>query len=277
MAHILVYLQRTPAGLHPASAVGLCMARDIATTRGATVSALCAGDAGVYDRRMARAAGAFGADVLTFCGPRGLENLHERLAPVHIFAPWSPEGIAAVQGLDSGPAIPRWIRSSNHQDQEADAVTGIIAGTVPWHRFHEELEAEYEGDVDEVPLPPWIETDAAATGPAFGVVEGEPLGYVCPDGTDPAIEIALQRWGARRMSPSEVAGAEHGTHVWLGPGAGPLPDTLSHRSPTSRLLLLPGPDGQLDPSWSSADLVLGGSWPEVIEQLRNGQWQMNVN
>ena len=50
MAHIVVYLQRTPHGLHPASAVGLCWARDIASERGATVTAVCPGDAGEFDR-----------------------------------------------------------------------------------------------------------------------------------------------------------------------------------------------------------------------------------
>ena len=66
MAHILVYLQRTPGGLHPASSVALCRARDIASERGATITAICRGDAGPLDKGVAAAASRFGADVLVW-------------------------------------------------------------------------------------------------------------------------------------------------------------------------------------------------------------------
>ena len=44
MASLIVHVLRAPAGIHPASAVALCVARDLATERGATGTALAMGD-----------------------------------------------------------------------------------------------------------------------------------------------------------------------------------------------------------------------------------------
>ena len=64
MAHILVYAQRTPQGIHPASAAALCLARDIASDRGATITAVCPGDAGRADQFVIGAVSRYGADLL---------------------------------------------------------------------------------------------------------------------------------------------------------------------------------------------------------------------
>ena len=64
MAHILVYAQRTPQGIHPARAAALCLARDIASDRGATVTAVCPGDAGRADQFVIGAVSRYGADLL---------------------------------------------------------------------------------------------------------------------------------------------------------------------------------------------------------------------
>lgn len=276
MAHVLVYLQRTPAGLHPASAMALCLARDIGSERGATVTAICAGDAGELDRAIVSAAGRYGADGMVFCGPGGIERLHRRLRPVHVLAPWTSEGLAAVSGLSSGPAIPRWVESRRPSWGTPDAVSGIVAGTLPWHDFDEQLEAEYQGDVDKVPMPSWVQ-DAPMPVGAGGtepLVVGEPeLGYVAPPELDGELVETLAAIGARPIDPLELARSTAGTTLWFQPGAGAVPDGLAQRGPGSRVLLLPGPDGVLDASWTMIDWAVAGAWPAVLGQLGSPQWR----
>lgn len=273
MAHILVYLQRTPLGLHPASALGLCLARDLADLRGATVTALCAGDGGRLDAGIAAAAGRFGADVLMFCGPEGLEEMSDRLHPAHVLAPWTPEGLAAVQGLPAGPATPRWIDRPRPRI-EADSVTGIVAGTLPWHHLVQTLEPEYLGAVDAVPMPPWVPELAKSceTPPVFGAM-ASPMRFVATEGIDEGLAADLERRGMRRAEPSDLQRHASDTFVWFLAGAGPLPDAVTHAPPTCRILLLPGPDGELHPSWSGADLVMAGTWPEAAGRLHEPLWR----
>jgi hypothetical protein len=276
MAHILVYLQRTPQGLHPASALALCLARDLGSERGATVTAMCAGDAGDLDRAMIAAAGRHGADTMVFCGPGGIERLHERLQPVHTLVPWTAEGIASASGLPSGPVVPRWVDERRPSWGSPDAVSGVVAGTLPWHDFDEQIEAEYQGDVDRVPMPAWV-TEVPMPIGAGGterLVVGEPqLGFVAPEAIDDDLRHKLAATGAKPASAEAVARASSGTYLWLQPGAGALPEALSHRGPASRVILLPGPDGTLDATWALADWVLPGVWPKVLGALQTGPWR----
>jgi hypothetical protein len=269
MAHIVVYLQRTPHGLHPASAVGLCWARDLASERGASLTAVCPGDAGALDRATLSAAARFGADVVLFCGPHGLDHLQERLNPVHVLVPWTAEGVAAASGLPGGPVMPRFIGSSSPPYASADAVTGIVAGVLPWHRLDVELEAEYEGDVDDVPLPPWIEVEVAHRGspPVFQLGAEGQIGYVAPGPVDKLVERRLRALGADPATWDDVFSANSGTYVCLVPAAGPVPQDLAGRGPGSRVIMLPGPRCRVDTSWSFVDWVFQGSWPEVIAAL----------
>jgi hypothetical protein len=284
MAHILVYLQRTPQGIHPASALALCLARDIGSERGATITGVCAGDAGALDRGMLEAANRFGSDIVMFGGLRSLADLQERLHPVHVLTPWTPEGLAAVQGLPGGPPVLRWLDRSDPPWAGADAITGIVAGTLPWHSFAETLEAEYAGDVDQVPLPDWVEaaTEQATETPppVFQISGAGPVGYVAPDVLDAGLQRGLEHLGAERTTLEGVAASTSGTYLWLAPGAGRIPEELlAARSPATRVVLLPGPDAKVDATWSVADWVFGGPWPDVVETLiqtttAGGPWQM---
>lgn len=274
MAHIVVYLQRTPQGLHPASAVALCWARDIATERGATVTAVAHGDAGAFDHGILQAAGRFGADIVLFIGPHGMRHLHDRLHPVHVLVPWTAEGRAAGADLPSGPVIPRWIERPNPPFGGADAVTGVVAGTLPWSLHGEALEAEYEGDVDEATLPAWIEaasTEASREGPpTFRVAAEGDVGF---GGTTTRLEDAVLSQLARRsavhVSVDELLASRGGTFLWF---EGTLPRVLEDRSPSVRIIALPGPHGAFDPSWSLADWVFGGTWSDALDRLLSGPW-----
>lgn len=275
MAHIAVQLQRTPHGLHPASAVALCWARDIASNRGATVNALCFGDAGDADENMVAAAARFGADVLLFGGPNGLRNLCERLNPVHVLVPFTDEGLAAVADLGRGAAVPRWIDRRTPPYATADAVTAIAAGVAPWHRFDAELDPEYEGDVEGVPLPAFATpADGHAAPPLFDL-GAAPLGYVTSEGLDPIVATALEGLGATATEWDEAPHSAGGTTIVLLEDGEELPQSLEQRTDGGRVIALPGPAPQrhtVPPRWKHADWVLPGRWVDVVASLREGPW-----
>ncbi len=274
MAHIAVHLQRTPHGLHPASAVALCWARDIASNRGASVTGVCRGDAGANDQGLVEAAGRFGADTVLFCGPQGFENLRERLNPVHVMVPHTAEGLGLVAQLPEGPAIARWIERRSPPYATADAVTAVVAGVQPWHRFDADVEAEYEGNVDDVDLPAWVREEGAP--PPFQINGGPGCGFIAPEGTDPLVLGALEKLGATATTWADAPHRGGGTTVLLTPGGMALPGGFETRDDGGRIVLLPGPDVSPDaavpPAWASADWVLPGVWPDVLTSVREGPW-----
>jgi len=273
MAHILVYLQRTPGGLHPASAVALCRARDIASSRGATITAVCSGDAGSLDKGVAAASGRFGADILVFGGPKGVQTLFERLKPVHVLVPWTEEGLAAVEGLSSGPAVPRWLTTQQPAWGGADSITAVVAGTLPWHAFAEALEAEYQVDVDEVLQPEWVARVTARDAsevPIFGLGSPGPMRWIGTGELDSESLTALDRLGAQASADLEDAVLGGGTLLWLS--SEPVPAEVAARSAELRLIVLPGESSGLDPSWKTADWVFPGPPAAALETLSNSAW-----
>ncbi|MBV1859773.1 MAG: hypothetical protein KUG77_15280 [Nannocystaceae bacterium] len=278
MAHIAVHLQRTPQGLHPASAVALCWARDIGSARGATVTGLCIGDAGQADQNMVTAASRFGADVLLFGGPNGLRNLCERLNPVHVLVPFTPPGLAVAAQLERGPTMPRWVDRRSPPYATADAITAVVAGVKPWHAFNRELDPEFEGDVDAAPLPPFLrksEQGSELPSPPVFDLGAAPLGYVAPPSLDPVIETALRQLDA---TPTSLADAPHqrgGTTIILNNPQSP--QALVARADLGRVLLLAGPPSDeptdvIPTAWKHADWVLQGRWADVVASLREGPW-----
>ncbi|MCH9681378.1 MAG: hypothetical protein K0V04_08095 [Deltaproteobacteria bacterium] len=270
MAHILVYLQRTPGGLHPASAVALCRARDIASDRGATLTAIGSGDIGKLDHGIAIAAGHFGADVLVFGGPHGLAELCEQLNPVHVLVPWTTEGLAAAEGLPSGPPVPRWLTTTQPAWGGADSITAVVAGTLPWHVHEETLEAEYQADVDEVKPPAWVATVEEALGsddtpPVLTVLGGGAVRWVCSRPVDAQTTAVLERLDAKPASSADEAVESGDTILWLS--AEPIPLVLSDRPAHKRLVVIPGAETGLDPTWQAAEWVLPGSRPDALATL----------
>jgi len=277
MAHILVYLERTPRGLHPASALALCVARDIGTNRGASITALCAGDAQALDAGIARAAGRFGADVLVFTGPDGLRETVQRLHPVHLLAPWTPEGLGAVAGTSLGPAIPRWVQRARPPGTGADTVTGIIAGALPWHAFDVSLDPEYLGEVDQVGLADWVAPLAAQTSegdaPGFSMLPEGTLYYVAGAALPRDVQDVLHRVDARPIDPQSLEEIGQGNLLWFLDGDGPLPQELARCPVTARTVVFVGDTAAFDASWMYADLVIPGSFSEAVRRVHEPLWR----
>jgi hypothetical protein len=277
MAHILVYLQRTPRGLHPASAVALCLARDVASERGATVTAIGTGDGGPADASLARAAARFGADQLLLAGPTGFSDLVTQLRPAHVLVPWTREGLDAASRLGRGEPIPRWVDRRRPEFREPDALTAVVAGEFPWHDFPGVLEAEYGGDVAEGALPPWLTDgstppDFSAPVPLPGDATRGPGVFVAPLDLDDGSRAALERLDVAPVDAASAAAMPRGVVLWLDAGPAGLPASLSERPAGTPVVLIPGPNGKVQESWQQADWVLPGDWPEVLARLETAPW-----
>lgn len=268
MAHILVYVQRTPHGIHPASAVALCLARDLGSDFGATITAVCPGDAGKANYKVARAAGRYGADNLLFAGPTGLVTLQKRLNPGLLLVPWTDEGVKIAEGLEGGPATPHLLHEPQPEWSSEELVSGIIAGAPPWYDLPTVLDADIESDAAEVALPEWAEdVDPPAAG---GLV------YVAPADLDPLTRSNLALLGARPIGASEVTTLTSGTVLWLATEPAAPTAEAARRSAAVRLLLFPGVSPRFHPNWAAADWVLPGLWPEATKQLHSEMWKLTL-
>lgn len=272
MASVLVYVQRTPRGLHPASEIALCVARDIGTIRGATVTALAAGDGGDFDAHIEAQVGGLGADQLLFVGPEGLRGQATRLQPKHVISGWTRQAITAIGKAGLGPMTPRWIDGPPPLET-LPPVLGVIAGGRPWHGETAggaplgPIDAEYEGDVDQVPLPHWVKNGDGDLQRGGGIV------YVAPDGLEGAIPAALEALGAHAVPPEYAENHRKGTLLWLSADGNGLPAALAERPAGAQVIALPGPTPEMHDTWNLADWVLSGAWGKVLSQLGSASWQ----
>ena len=201
-----------------------------------------------------------------------------RRSPVHLLAPWTPEGLGAIADTPLGPAIPRWVARASPPGAGSDTVTGIVAGALPWHALQVSLEPEYLGEVSAAPVPAWVAAAAQdvgeGTAPGFTMVPEGPLRFVAPPtGVSADVRRTLGQLGATALAPSEVEALAGGVVLWFCEGAGVLPPELSRCPPTTRVIVLPGPDGAFDPSWMHADLVVPGPWERAVARLHEPLWR----
>lgn len=267
MAHILVYIQRSPRGIHPASAVALCVARDLGSQRGASIFGLCLGDGGPFDEHVVAAAGKAGADQIMFVGPHGLRTMVDRLRPKHLLTPWTVEADQAVQAAGLDRATPAWIGGPVPDVSMFTRVVGIVAGTLPWHQMQIAIEAEFEGQVDQAPVPPWL---AQTNGQLY---HDPALYFVAPADLDPNVRAQFEALGAQAVGPDYAAQHQSGTLLWLDAGAGGLPEALAHRPRTANVIAMPGPLQEIHASWSVADWVIPGPWDQAAQTLAADHWR----
>lgn len=277
MAHVVVYLQRTTRGLHPGSMVGLCLAREVADARGASVLSLCLGDAGAFDDRLVVEASRAGADQIVFLGPEGIQKLFRRLSPRHVFAPYTREAGSVLAQAGIGPMVGRFVEGPPPDVKKLEPVIGVVAGTLPWQQAPLQIEPEYEADVTQVELPDWLVAAAEQATDLTTTIEQPPLLYAAPGVTlDEATKTALASLGAYAIAEDEHARYREGTLLWFdGAGKG-LPGDLLDRSPGLRVILLPGigpAPSPIDPSWGMADFVLSGEWAAVVREFNGTAWK----
>lgn len=266
MAHILVYAQRTPQGIHPASAASLCLARDIASDRGATVTAVCPGDAGRADQFVIGAVSRFGADLLTFLGPSGMRPLHDRLRPLLVFVPYTDEGLQAAEALGGGSPEPLWLHDPEVEWERLAAVTAVVAGTLPWYELPTIIDAEYDNEASLVDLPEWVAKIDQHTGRGA-------LRYFAGPDVDATTKSTLSSLGARGIAAEYLEKHESGTLLWLSTAASGLPEVLATRAPGARVMLFPGEGTEVHPTWVRADWVVPGPWPDTVKQLHSDLWK----
>ncbi len=267
MANVLVYLQRTPHGLHPASLIATCVARDLASARGATVTGLCVGDGGEFDEHVVTAVSRAGADVLVFAGDSGLRHLYERLRPRFVLIPWTHDAHAAVEAANLGPAVPRWVGGPQDDPDALDHVTAMVAGALPWHTMPDVLDPEYGGEVGDTKLPQWLEASGGK------LHSDERVVYVAPPDLDADVRQRLQNFGAEPVAPDYAERHVSGTLLWLDAGPNGLPEALGQRPEHARVILMPGPAGEPTDSWSISDWVLPGDWAAVMDRLSSEGWR----
>lgn len=266
MAHILVYAQRTPQGIHPASATALCLARDIGSERGATVTAVCPGDAGRADQFVIGAVSRYGADLLTFLGPAGMRPLYERLRPLLIFVPYTEEGLAAAEVIGAGEPEPLWLHDPEVEWDRLASVTALVTGVLPWYELPAIIDAEYDNEASLVDLPEWVAKIDQHTGRG-------PLRFFADPDLDAVTRATLGSLGAKQVGPEYLEQHTNGTLLWLSKAEAGLPEALVQRGPGARVMLFPGADAEVHPSWMRADWIVPGAWPEAVKQLHSDLWK----
>jgi hypothetical protein len=275
MAHVVVYLQRTTRGLHPGSAVALCLAREVGDARGASVLSLCLGDAGAFDDRLIVEASRSGTDQIVFLGPEGIQKLFRRLAPRHVFAPYTREAGSVLAQAGIGPMVGRWIDGPPANIRKLEPVIGVVAGTLPWQQAPLQIEPEYEADVTQVELADWLVAAAEQATDLTTTADQPPLLYVEAD-LDTETKAALESLGAYGVSAEASLEYEQGTLLWFDVSGEGLPLSLVERPPGLRVVLLIGEreiSGPLDASWGMADFVLAGKWPELVREFNGTAWK----
>ena len=275
MAHIVVYLQRTARGLHPGSAVALCLAREVADVRGASVVSLCLGDGGAFDDRILVEASRSGADQIVFLGPEGIQKLFKRLSPRHVFAPYTREAGSVLAQAGIGPMVGRWIDGPPANPKKVEVAVGVVAGTRCWKAAPLQIEPEYEADVTQVELADWLLAANEQASDLTTTAEQPPLLYL--DGEfDMSVKRALADLGAYAVAADDYGKYDEATLIWLDGQREGLPISLHERKPGLRVILLPGPDEvrtPIDSSWGMADYVLAGEWTAVLAELNTAPWK----
>ena len=267
MATLVVHVLRAPAGIHPASAIALSVARDLANARGATVTALAMGDAGDRDQNVATKCGMYGADQLLFVGPEDLERLKERVAPRKVFAPNTPEGRAFLAGfgIDQTDTTSHLVlRPMNAEDLGSAKGHLLHAGTLPWHALADVIEPDYgEHFASGTPVA-WLATGDDASPATFYTLQDDP----------DLSEGALSPLGAQVITNDALGALDGGVLLCSRGGYDGATDALASRNRAVQLWIIDGSEPPLSPSTAAAaDFVFAGPADVVVSALKEPQWR----
>jgi len=246
--------------------ISLCLARDIGSERGASITALALGDHEQQNNRVCAAAGRYGADTLLFSGKKAIKDLYERLQPISLLVPYTHEGLEIAELFPQEKAIPRWLSESDHGWGSADPITAVIAGTLTWYDLPTVLDPEITGDAGSHPLADWLGTCDSNR-------DSRQIQYIAPPNLDAGTKATLASLGARPAPHGYAANHTSGTLLILDSGRGGLPEGLENRGPGARVMFLPGEVAHFHESWIQADWVLPGPWQEAVNNLHSELWK----
>ncbi|MFY0541561.1 hypothetical protein [Nannocystis pusilla] len=178
--------------------------------------------------------------------------------------PHTEEGLAAAETLGGAEAL--WLQEPEVEWERLASITAIVAGTLPWYELPAIIDAEYDNEASLVDLPEWVARLEQHGGRG-------PLRHFAREDLDQATRAALASIGAKPVGPEYLDQHTGGTLLWLGGPDQPVPDALAARGPGARVILFPGEGAEIDASWTRADWVLPGAWPEAVKQLHSELWK----
>lgn len=259
MATLLVLVEASPFGIHPASALGLCVARDLASARGATVVASCEANNPQADASVLREVTRRGADRMVFCNVEQLQSLMPAMAPKCALAPATPSSRQKLLELAGSELTIAWVQGPAEPPGELNGAIALLAGTLPWYDLQAEVIPEYPGDdqlcdLRELPVPPG--PDSAAE-----------LRYVI----DPEFDNTQLRSELSLLGASELLAGDHPSPRCVKICIG---QTLpSYATPEQRWVLIPGrPDTPIQSEWGAASWVLPGKAYDALRLLHGQNW-----
>ena len=270
MAFLLVYLERSSKGIHPASSVALCSARDIASTRGATLLAICEGEGGQHDQLVADEASRRGADQLVFTDRTGFKELYERLAPKSLLGPATAWSVEAMAEASSESPQQRWLTTPEDTPTDFPPVVALFAGALPWHDLSGNLEPEYAAPRETLNSDDHSDDRDAVVIPNIDTNPTPAVAYVDPEHlADERTRAELALLGATEVS--ELGELEPASVVLCFGRALPegIDATAGHR-----WCLLPGVTETREyTGWQNAHWVLPGPHYDTVRQLHSRAWR----
>lgn len=270
MATVVVFVLRDRTGIHPASAVSLCVARDLADRRGAAVTALAMGDAGDLDHVVTREVARRGADQLLFVGPADLTSLAHRVVPRKVLVPNTPEGRDVLDrlGLDVSETASLVVATAQ-QSETAGTLreVGLLvtAGTLPWHDCPDAIEPDYGGAFEEGIPCPWVTEAGEMESPRRLVALEHDTGLDASAMTELGVETVT----------AEVIADLHDATLIASPAAVADHDaTLRARHRSLKLVLVDAHPPPAGPAPELAvDFALVGPSARVLGALKETSWR----
>lgn len=263
MATLVVYVEASSQGIHPASALALCVARDLASGRGATVIAATKPVSAQRDALVLHEASRRGADRIMFCSAEQLRPLMLSMAPQCLLGPATPTGRMLMNELWDQEHTIAWVQGPAEPPADLQGALAVIAGALPWHDLEAKIIPEYPGDdqpgdLNEVPLP---------SSPS----KAPHLRFMIDEGLDnPQVRAELALLGALPLDSQDTL-PEHSVRICIGKSL-PLEAELDER-----WILVPGdPNLEIEVDWGQAHWVLPGDPYDAVRSLHSQLWRPHL-
>lgn len=259
MANLLVLVEACADGIHPASALSLCVARDLASSKGATVIATALARSPQRDAQVMQEVTRRGADRLIFCESEQLLAMMQSLSPQCVLGPATRGYQAQLAQLGGEDLTIAWVQGPAQDPVPLEGPVALLAGSLPWYDLGQsQLIPEYPSDdqlCDLSGVPP-------ASAPAAGSIR-----FVL----DPQLDTPQLRAELALLKATELDREEALQPGFIGIYIGStLPASV--RS-SQRWIMIPGdPNAPIQSDWGRAQWVLPGLPYDAIRSLHQQRW-----